>query len=114
MAPRVSGKRYAEAIFELALQEGEPEPWMAQLEMARDVLQDPEFGAFLKHADVPAERKIGSIETVLSELHPLVRNMLNLLVSRGLTDLAPEVCDAYQELLDRHAGRQRVGVTLGS
>ncbi len=110
MAGKVSGKRYAQAIFELALQEEQAEQWRAQLEMAEGVLQDPEFAPFLKHADVPTEQKVNSINAVLSELHPLVRNMINLLVSRGLTDLAPDISREYQSLLDVHAGRQRVGV----
>ena len=111
MAQRVSGKRYAQAIFELALHEEQLEPWSAQLEMAGGVLQDQEFNDFLKHASVPVEQKIRSIDTVLSDLHPLVRNMVNVLVSRGLVDLVPDIREAYVELLDRHAGRQRVEVT---
>lgn len=111
MAQRVSGKRYAQAIFELALREEQLEPWSAQLEMASGILQDEEFSAFLKHAEVPVDQKIRSIGAVLGSLHPLVRNMIDVLVSRGLVDLLPDIREAYVELLDQHAGRQRVGVT---
>jgi len=111
MPKRVSGKRYAEAIFELALQEQQVEQWATELDLVSEVLRDEEFSAFLKHADVPVDQKIKSINTVLAQVHPLVRNMANLLVSKGLVDLAPDLKDAYTELLDRHAGRQRVEVT---
>ena len=111
MAQRVSGKRYAQAIFELALREDQLEPWSSELEMAGGVLQDEEFSAFLKHADVPVEQKIKSIDAVLASLHPLVRKMVSVLVSRSLVDLVPDIREAYVELLDQHAGRQRVNVT---
>ena len=111
MAQKVSAKRYAQAIFELALREEQTEAWSSQLEMAEGVLQDPEFNAFLKHADVSIEQKTRSIDAVLSELHPLVRNTMHVLVARGLVDLAPEIRESYAELLDQHLGRQRIGVT---
>ena len=111
MPKRVSGKRYAEAIFELALQEQQVEQWGAELEMASQVLQDEDFNAFLKHADITVDQKIKAIDSVLAQVHPLVRNLVNLLVSKGLVDLATELTEAYNELLDRHAGRQRVDVT---
>jgi len=111
MPKRVSGKRYAEAIFELALREDQVEQWATELQLVGEVLEDAEFNAFLKHADVPVDQKIKAIDAVLSQVHPLVRNMANLLVSKGLLDLASELKESYTELWDNHAGRQRVGVT---
>ena len=111
MANRVSAKRYAEAIFELAIQEQQVEQWATELELVGQVLQDEEFSAFLKHAEVSVDQKMKAIETVLPQVDPLVRNMTNLLVSKGLVDLAADLKDAYTELWDQHAGRQRVGVT---
>ena len=111
MPKRVSGKRYAEALFELALQEEQVEQWATELDLVGQVLRDEEFNAFLKHADVPVDQKIKSIDTVLALVHPLVRNMAKLLVSKGLVDLATELKEAYAELWDQHAGRQRVEVT---
>lgn len=111
MPKRVSGKRYAEAIFELALQEHQVEQWATDLELVSQVLQDQEFSAFLNHADVPVDQKIKAIDSVLSQVHPLVRNMTNLLVTKGLAELAPELREAYTELWDQHAGRQRIQVT---
>ena len=111
MPKRVSGKRYAEAIFELALREDQVEQWATELQLVGEVLEDAEFSAFLKHADVAVDQKIRAIGAVLSQVHPLVRNMANLLVSKGLLDLASELKESYTALWDNHAGRQRVGVT---
>lgn len=111
MANRLSGQRYAQAIFELAQEHQQLEEWDQQLRMASDVLQDDEFALFLKHAEVPAERKVAAIESVLGEAHPLVQNLVALLVGRNGVAAMPEVQGAYTRLLDEQLGRQRVEVT---
>ncbi len=111
MANRLSGQRYAEAIFELALENEQLEQWDQDLQLAADVLGDDEFALFLGHADVPQERKISAIESVLSEAHPLVRNLVSLMVSRGGVAAMRDVQEGYSQLLDDHLGRQRAEVT---
>ncbi len=111
MANRLSGQRYAQAIFELAEEQGQLEPWDQELRLAADVLGDEEFGLFLRHAEVPLERKIAAIDEVLFEAHPMVRNLVALLVSRGGVDAMRDVQEAYTHLLDERLGRQRVEVT---
>lgn len=111
MANRLSGQRYAQAIFELAQEHQQLEAWDQQLRMASDVLQDDEFALFLKHAEVPTARKVAAIQAVLGETHPLVRNLVALLVERNGVEAMPEVQNAYTRLLDEHLGRQRVAVT---
>ena len=110
MPQRVSGQRYAQAIFELALENGQADEWAGQLQLASQVLQNEEFRTFLNHAEVPAAEKIKSIDAVMPGVHPLIRNLLDVLVSRGLVDLAPKLGEADNQLLDIHHGRQRVEV----
>ena len=110
MPKRVSGQRYAQAIFELALEQGQADEWADDLALASQVLRDEEFRTFLNHAEVPADEKIKSVEAVLPDVHPLIRNLLNVLVTKGLANLAPELSDAYTKLLDIHHGRQRIEV----
>ncbi len=111
MANRLSGQRYAQAIFELALENEQLEQWDQDLRLAADVLGDDEFALLLGHADVPQDRKITAVESVLSEAHPLVRNLVSLLVSRGGVDAMRDVQEGYSQLLDDHLGRQRAEVT---
>jgi F-type H+-transporting ATPase subunit delta len=111
MPPRVSGKRYAQAIFELALERDRLDQWDGDLEFIDQVLRDDEFRALLEHADVPVGDKMKAIEAVFPDIDPLVRNLVNLLVTKGLVDLVRNLRAAYTELLDAHLGRQRVQVT---
>ena len=111
MARRVSGKQYAQAIFELAREQDQLDQWDGDLEFIAGVLQDEEFKALLKHADVPMSNKNRAVDAVLRDVHPLIRNLVNLLVSKGLVDAVPEMRAAYAALLDQDRGRQRVQVT---
>ena len=111
MPQRVSGKRYAQAAFELALEGCQLDQWASDLEVVAGVFQDPDFNAFLGHVDVPAAEKLRAVETVLAEVGPMARNMVNLLVARGAVDAIADTCTSFTELLDEHLGRQRVGVT---
>ena len=107
----VAGRRYAQALFELAVERGQSETWAEQLEFASQVVQDGEFRSFLAHAEVPLESKTNAVEVVLQDLDPLVKNLVSLLVSRRAADSLPAVHAAYVRLLDAHLGRQRVEVT---
>ena len=111
MASRLSGQRYAQAIFELAGERQQLLEWDSELRLAADVLADDEFASFLRHAEVPAERKTAAINAVLSETHPLVRNLVCLLVARGGVDAMRDVQEGYTRLLDEQLGRQRALVT---
>jgi len=111
MTQRVSGKRYAQAIFELALENDQVGQWAEDLALVADVFQDAQFGSLLKHADVPAAEKLQATGAVLAKVNPLIRNTVDLLVSKGMVDAIPDACVAYTALLDQHLGRQRVEVT---
>lgn len=111
MAQRLSGKRYAQAIFALALENDKVEPWGEDLAVVAQVFEDAEFTALLKHADMPAADKLAATASVLAGVDPLVRNLVDLLVSKNSVDSIPGVYSGYTELLDRHLGRQRVEIT---
>ena len=111
MAKRVSGKRYAQAIFQLAVQQDQVDQWAGDLDAISQVLQDEEFSSFLSHAQVPLAEKNRSIEAVFPDTNPLVRNLVALLISRGSAKLIGDVHLSYSQLVDEYRGRQRVEVT---
>ncbi len=110
MAKQLGGRRYAQALFELAVQQDRAEQWAGELAYMAQVLQDAEFNAFLQHAEVPVERKISALAAVLPELDPLVRNLGALLITRGAVAAAGDVALGYNRLLDERLGRQQVTV----
>ncbi len=111
MAKGVSGKRYAQAIFQLAVQQDQVDQWDGDLDSMSQVLQDEEFSSFLEHAQVPLMEKNRSIEAVFPDTNPMVRNLVALLISRGSAKLIRDVHLSYSQLVDEYRGRQRVEVT---
>ena len=111
MAQKVSGKRYGQAIFELAQGQDAVERWGQDVSLVSEAFSDPEFASLLKHAGVSSEAKRRATEAVLADVEPLVRNMVDLLVARGLVDAILEACSEYTVLRDRLQGRQPVEVT---
>ena len=109
-------KRYAQAVFEIAEDQG-PEhmeealdAWSAELAQIVKVLENAELRAFLQHAKVRLGQKVKVIDDVLPEVSPMARNLLALLVSRGLADQAPGVDADFRLLVDQYRGVERVKV----
>ena len=111
MAQQLSGQRYAQAIFDLALENNEVEQWGQDLEVVSEAFQDSDFAALMKHADMSAADKRAATGSVLAGVNTMVRNLVDLLVSKSSVDSIPGVYTSYTELLDQHLGRQRVEVT---
>ena len=111
MAQKLSGKRYAQAIFDLALEKDQVEKWGDDLAVVAEVFEDADFAALLKHADMTSVDKLAATASVFAGVDPLVRNLVDLLVSKNSVDSIAGVYSSYTELLDRHLGRQRVEIT---
>ena len=111
MAKQVPGKRYAQAIFELAGQQDLIDQCESDLASISQVLQDEDFRSFLGHAKVPMSDKIRSIETVFPHTNSLVRNLIALLISRSSIEIIGDVHTGYRQLVNEFKGRQEVEVT---
>jgi len=117
MASSLRAKRYAQAIYEMATAT-EPrqvdktlDAWAADLRCISEALSGEEFRVFLKHAKVPFDKKVEVIHEALGKrVNPLARNMLCVMVSQGLSDMAYEVESEFQGLLDARKGVERVAV----
>ena len=111
MAQQLSGIRYAQAIFDLALENNQVEQWGEDLAVVAVVFEDADFAALMKHADMPAADKLAATASVLAGVNSLVRNLVDLLISKNSVDALAGVYSSYTELLDSHLGRQRVEIT---
>jgi len=111
MAKQLSGRRYAQAIFDLALENNQVEQWGDDLAVVAEAFQDAEFTALMKHADMSSANKLAATASVLAGVDAMVRNLVDLLVSKNSVDTIAGVYTGYTELLDRHLGRQRVEIT---
>ncbi|MGB9627530.1 MAG: ATP synthase F1 subunit delta [Thermodesulfobacteriota bacterium] len=109
--PRIgSGKRYAQAAFELALERNELEQWQEALEKILKISTDEEVMALLESPRLPFETKKELLLRRLGEIHPLAMNLTLLLIHKGMLRLMEDIYHQYLALLDAHRGVERARV----
>ena len=106
--------RYAQALFDLAREEGEVERLGEELgALSRAIAESPELSRFLKSPLHDAATQAAALDAILDRLKasPLTRNFVNLVArNRRLAHLA-EIIAAFQAMTAAARGEVRVQVT---
>jgi len=103
--PQVSsGKRYAQAVFELALEKGEPDSWQVGLSNVTGIVTDIKIMGLLENPKLPFDAKKNFLKERLGKVNPLVLNLACLLMSRGKLKVIGDISRHYARLLDAHYG----------
>ncbi|NWF93208.1 MAG: ATP synthase F1 subunit delta [Syntrophaceae bacterium] len=109
--PRISsGKRYAQAAFQLALEKKEFESWQEGLKKIADLAADEELTASLQSPRLPFDAKKELLQRALGKINPLVFNLALLLVDQAALRLSSHIFQQYNDLLDTYRGVQRAHV----
>lgn len=109
MSSGVAARRYAQAVFELAISAGTLERWEWDLRRVVDVVSDPSVAAFFASPKSPAARKREVVGQILGPgSDPLVGNLVGLLIERGRLALLPQIYADFHELL-----LARQGIAVG-
>ena len=108
MPRAASARRYAQAVFELALENRELEKWFDDLTLLSDSVSNQEFLDFLSQPRVTSEEKTRVVRDALGDLvEPLALNLMSLLATKNIAHILPGITDRYQELLDAQQGIER-------
>jgi len=110
-------RRYARALFSLALEEGKHERTGEELDAvaqairasseARTLVENPGYAPAQRHALV-------DVLTKSLSLSPLLSSFLHLLVDRHRLAEVPSIARSYGEMVDEKVGRVRATVTSAS
>jgi F-type H+-transporting ATPase subunit delta len=110
--PRISSaKRYAQAVFGLALERNEFESWQEGLRKIVDLTTDKKLMALLENPSLSFAAKKSLLQERLGKINPLALNLALLLVSKGLLWRSMDLLEKYNEFLDAHRGIERAKVT---
>jgi F-type H+-transporting ATPase subunit delta len=104
MAKKANARRYAQAVFEIALEKKELERWQTDLRKVADAISDGDFLAALESPKIKLQDKSRFLKKRLGEIHPLAVNLVLLLISRSSVGIFNEIAAAYKNLLDEHRG----------
>ena len=103
-------RRYAEALFEVAIRENAVGEYRASLERVRDAL-GPDVVRWLRDRVVPIDRRRAALEDSVKSEPAAVRAVLVLLLERDRLVLLPGIATAYGELADRREGIVKARIT---
>ena len=114
MANKTYARRYAQAVFEMALQAKELDRWQSDLARVVAVAGDAEIAALLASPRMPFEDKAGMVAELLVGINPLALNLVLLLVTRDSLPIIGDIADDYQRRLDSHRGIETAEVTTAA
>jgi len=107
-------RRYAKALFSLAVERGRVDPWAEALERLGQVLRDePDLEELLGSPVYTREERRALVSKLAAALglDPEPANLLHLLGDRNRLDRLADVLRAFGELADLHLGRVRARLT---
>lgn len=104
MATAAAARRYAQAVFELAVQRSELDKWREELSCITAVLGDPGVRAIMESPRVPFSGKQDLLRKVLPGISPLALNLSFLVVKTGKVSIIGRMVELYGDMVDAHRG----------
>jgi F-type H+-transporting ATPase subunit delta len=104
MTTRASAARYARALFDVVLKEGDVEGSGQDLSAVGELFRRSDLQRVLTSPAVPAARKQAAVQQLLSllKLSPPVTKLMLLLAERDRLALVPDMIDLYRERVMAH------------
>jgi len=110
MARKVYTRRYAQAVFEIALETKDLDRWQSDLRRIASLAEDDAIVAFLESPKIQFDDKARLLSEQLNSINPLALNLVYLLASRGRLRSIGDIADDYQRLLDSYRGIEKAEV----
>jgi F-type H+-transporting ATPase subunit delta len=111
MPGQSSARRYAQAIFDLAVAAGRVDEWRREIGRACEIASDERLARAIDNPAVPFQYRRDAIAELLGDrVVPQVRNLALLLAQRGRFSLMARVSDQYDDLVRQWRGIR--GVTV--
>jgi len=104
MARKAYARRYAQAVFEIALEEKELERWQSDLQKVVKAVEDATFLAALESPKIKVDDKTRLLSERLVDVNPLVFNLVRLLITRTSIGIVGDIAEEYQRLLNSYHG----------
>ncbi|MCH2312742.1 MAG: ATP synthase F1 subunit delta [SAR202 cluster bacterium] len=107
----LSARRYAQALFLIAEENGDQDQWLADLEVLASSSRNPDFIAFIDSPKIENVKKIEVLKEAFSKsISDLALNLVSLLATRNYVASLSSIADAFQELVDSEKGVERAEI----
>ena len=104
MAKKVYTQRYAQAVFEIALETKELDRWQSDLQRIASLAEADTLVAFLESPKIQFDDKAKLLSEQLKDVNSLVLNLVYLLAARGILRSLGDIANDYQQLLNSYRG----------
>ena len=104
MADNVYARRYAQAVFRMALEQKELNVWQSDLRKVASMVRDEALFTLLANREVSFDEKTKVLSERLGEIHPMALKLVSMLVARSRLGMIEDISDEYQQLLDNYRG----------
>jgi len=104
MTRKVHARRYAQAVFEIALETKELDRWQSDLRKMASLGENDALIAFLESPKIQLDDKARLLSEQLNGVNPLALNLVYLLAARGKLRSIGDIADGYQQLLNNYRG----------
>jgi len=111
MPVTTSVKRYAKAVFEIALESNKLKEWQSNLTKIAKLVEDDEFVGLTENPKIHFDLKTKLVQEKLGKTNPMALNLVYLLISKGKLKTAGQLSDEYNNLLNEHYGIKSAEVT---
>ncbi len=109
MPKKANTRRYAQAVFEIALENKELERWQADLQKIAGALSDAGLLAAMENPKIRFEDK-SRLLARLEDINPLALNLVRLLITRNAVDMLGGIAGEYRRLADAYHGIKQAEV----
>jgi F-type H+-transporting ATPase subunit delta len=106
-----AAKRYAQAVFELAKEQGTLDRWSNDLAILDSLASDPEVMAFFASPKQSEAEKLDVIDRALADSQPETRRLGQMLVRRRRLAIIPDLVQAFNESVLKESGIAVADVT---
>jgi len=110
LSSKAYGRRYAQAVFSIAQERKEIDLWLDELGKIAAVSRDKGLAAVLASPKFPVDAKTKLLSEKLGKISPLAFNLACLLVIKGSLDLAGNIVEEYEKLVNRYKGIEQAEV----
>jgi F-type H+-transporting ATPase subunit delta len=108
-----SARRYAEALYQIAVSEKATHDFDASLQRLQQALTNEILRA-LRNPGIPLRARRAAIDAATAGEPKAIRSLFDLLLERERIALFPLVADAYAELVERRAGIVKGRITTAT
>lgn len=92
-----AAKRYAQAVIDLAKEQGTLDAWHDDLARLDDVMRDPAAASYFANPGVATAEKRAGLDQIMAQARPETGNLIRLLLERGRLEIVPDLVRLFEE-----------------